>query len=136
MYKLTEFPEIIRLADNAVIPALSESSSYQAYLAWLAEGNTPLPADTRTEEEKLQAERQSMVVSRFQAFAALHIAGLLPAIEAMMQDPATDTLAKLAWVNALEFRRLSPTVTAIASALNLTDEQLDDLFRQAKLIEA
>jgi hypothetical protein len=41
-------PFILRLADNAYIPMDEQNSDYQAYLAWCAEGNTPLPADETT----------------------------------------------------------------------------------------
>lgn len=76
------------------------------------------------------------VVSRFQARAALHLAGLLDQVESLMADSQTDRLARLAWSDAIEFRRDSPTLVAMASALSLTDEQLDQLFITAVGIEA
>jgi hypothetical protein len=52
MYQRTEnldgsvnVTQIKRIVDNAFIPFDPANTDYQAYLAWLAEGNEPLPAD-------------------------------------------------------------------------------------------
>ena len=36
---------VIRLEDTAIIPFDPDNTDYQAYLKWVSEGNTPLPAD-------------------------------------------------------------------------------------------
>jgi hypothetical protein len=36
---------ILRIADNTYIPFVIGNTDYESYLEWLADGNTPLPAD-------------------------------------------------------------------------------------------
>ena len=48
LYKYKELQSVIRLSDNAFIPFDPDNTDYQAYLKWVEEGNTPLPADEVT----------------------------------------------------------------------------------------
>lgn len=75
-------------------------------------------------------------VSRFQARAALHNAGLLEAVQAVIDDPETDPITKLAWEDAQTFERASPTIAALAIILSLNDADLDNLFFAAAEISA
>ncbi len=49
MYKLHQSKTgqefVLRIADNVCIPFDPANTDYQKYLAWVAEGNQPLPAD-------------------------------------------------------------------------------------------
>jgi hypothetical protein len=73
-------------------------------------------------------------VTRFKAIAALYNAGLLTAIEAAVT--AAGGLTKIAWDEAQEFERSSPTIAALQGALGLTDAQIDDLFITAATLTA
>jgi len=51
MYKLCKDPFgnvnncVLRLADHTYVPTDPANTDYQDYLKWVAEGNTPQPAD-------------------------------------------------------------------------------------------
>ena len=49
MFKLISNFVVKRLIDGVCIPFDPDNTDYQAYLAWLAEGNVPLPADEVTQ---------------------------------------------------------------------------------------
>ena len=44
MYQLTSGDTILRLSNNAYIPQAPGNRDFAEYIAWLSEGNTPLPA--------------------------------------------------------------------------------------------
>jgi hypothetical protein len=74
-------------------------------------------------------------VSCFQAKVALDQSGLLDVVQALMDAPETPNKIKLAWNNGATFKRYSDMILSMAAVLNLSDEQLDDLFSLAATIE-
>jgi len=56
MYQLLNRNWVIRKLDEARIPLDPANTDYQAYLKWLAEGNTPLPAIEPVVEEPVVEE--------------------------------------------------------------------------------
>jgi hypothetical protein len=99
---------------------------------WVLEDKTLPPV----EDEADAPPTVPQSVSRFQARAALFEAGKLEQVETLMAAPETPMLMKLAWEDAQEFKRTSPTVAAMAAALSLTEEELDNLFISASQIQA
>ncbi len=69
------------------------------------------------------------VVTPRQAELALLAAGLLDDVEAAVA--ASPREVQITWARALEIRRDNPIIEAMASSLNLTSAQIDDLFRAA-----
>lgn len=76
-----------------------------------------------------ELRRQMPPVSRFQGRMALRRAGLLDAADAAAAQAGGETA--IAWDEALEWRRDSPTIHALGAALGLTEAQIDSLFRAA-----
>jgi hypothetical protein len=73
-YQLTPTTNILRLADNAMIPADPGNADYQAYLAWQGAGNTPAPIPgipVATLIANAQAQVRSMRVNAFATLAGM-----------------------------------------------------------------
>jgi hypothetical protein len=115
MYRLTNSDVILRLADNAFIPANPQLADYQDYLAWLAAGNVPTP---------LPPEPPPSIVTMRQARLALLAVGLLDEVEAAITDPAD----RIEWEYATTVVRDSPLVVSLSASLGL---DLDALFEMA-----
>ena len=96
---------------------------------WVSIPN-PLPQSPPIEDR-----RSLMIVTRFQALAALLEAGKLSQAEAYFADPETPAIQRLAWQNSLHFYRVSPLVQAVGQLLGLDDEELDSLFETASGIQ-
>lgn len=71
-------------------------------------------------------------VSRMQAKQALRIAGKLDAVETAVADASDEV--KIYWADASSFHRDHPTLQALATALQMTSDEVDDLFRAAAAI--
>lgn len=80
-------------------------------------------------EPTLEQRRAQMSCTPRQARLALTQAGLLEAIEAWVAAAAETT--QIEWQYANEIRRDWTTITEAATALGLSDTQLDDLFTLA-----
>ena len=117
MYKLIKDSQTVqRLADNAFVPADPTNTDYQQYLAWLAEGNTPEPADI-----------PPVVIpdiSMRQARLALLADGLLDGIEAAMSTPEY----KIWWEYSTVVERNNPLVKQVLAILGKSDAEIDQMF--------
>ena len=90
-------------------------------------------------QEEITAMRKALVpseISRFQALSILSQYGLYSSVKAYINSNNTTEMQKIAFNEASVFLRSSPTMINIASLLNITEEQLDQMFIEAIKIVA
>jgi len=128
MYKLLQ-NSVVLVEQAMEIPFDLANTDYQQYLAWLAEGNTPepyVPPPTPI----------PATVTRFQALAVLAAGGYLDTVRTYIATLGEDNITRLAWENATDWERTSPTLNALATMLNLTSAEVDALFVAASQVSA
>ena len=121
---------VLRLADGVLIHR--GDPAWPDYLAWLAAGGVPEAMAIPTPPEP--TDPIPLSVTRFQARAALQLAGLLDDAEAAIAQ--AHPLSRIAWEHANVYRRDSPTVISIGQQLGLSEAEMDELFKTAASITA
>ena len=106
-----------------------EETNGQWFTKYVAVDYTEEELTARTEQWRATAS-----CTPFQGRIALAEANLLTQVEAAIAQ--ADDKTKVAWEYALEWKRLSPMIITLATALNITDEQVDTLFKEAASVQA
>ena len=96
---------------------------------WLAAGNTPEPYVP-------PPPPIPATVTRFQALAVLAAGGYLDTVRTYINTLDQNNVQRLAWENAADWERSSPTLNALAQMLGLTNAQVDELFVAAAKVSA
>jgi len=99
--------------------SIGDGPTREAVLAWLADSNTPLPAD-------IPPIYIPTTVTMAQAQLALLAAGHLDAVEAAVAQMPRE--AQILWRKANTVVRGDPLMVQLAALLGLTDAQIDALF--------
>ena len=99
-----------------------------------ADGNRSLVGTREYPAPPTEAAPVPASIKASQARVALHRAGLLTSVTALVDNPATDQEIKIFWEYEVDLDRTSPALNAMAAALGLTSQQLDDLFRTASQV--
>lgn len=118
-----EVCSVNRLPDGACIPFCPGNTDYEKYLAWLAEGNEPLPYEPTPPSVPLQ-------VPMWAVRTVLQNDGLFDQAQALI-TASTDNALKNVWEYGNFADRNSTAIQTLATSLGLTSEQVDQMFIDA-----
>jgi hypothetical protein len=130
MYKLLESDSgILRIEDGAKIPKDATNIDYQKYLAWIEDGNEPLPADVAVISIPSQ-------VPLVKAKLVLLQSGKLDQVNEIINSLPEDSrrYAQIVWEYAPSVDRSNSLVAVIKEELGLSEEELDQMFLDANSI--
>lgn len=127
MYKLLNYSDamILRLADNAFIPFDTRNGDYRQYQEWLAEGNTPEPADPLPPEV--------VTCTPWQIRKHLNATGQRQTVESAVAA-STDITLKDGWNFATEFASNDPFVIQMGALLGLDENGTREFIRAASVL--
>jgi hypothetical protein len=118
-------------ANNAVVAVFDEDGiSRMSMLA------SALPEGTVIDAYVTPPPPIPSTVTRFQALAVLAAGGYLDAVRTYINTLDQNNVQRLAWENAADWERSSPTLNALATMLGLSDAQVDELFIAASKVSA
>ena len=124
-YRINTFNGEIHRDDGVVMEPPYVCAEYLDYASWVQQGNAPV----EFYEEPPAPVPAS--VTRFQVQATLDLAGLYDAVDSLMADSGTPMVYKLAWSDATEFRRDSAFFAFLSQSLALSNERIDEIFKEA-----
>lgn len=124
MYTMS-YPSGTLRNDAAVIEQNSQNADYQAYVAWLAQGNGP-EIMTDAEPELLRID-----VSAWQIRKALNATGLRQQVEDAVAA-STDIELQDGWAHAPRFYSDHPMTLQMGAALGKTTADMYALFQLAE----
>jgi hypothetical protein len=128
MYQLHQFQgSIRRLTDGADFPESDDCQAYIEYKKWVAEGNTPAPPTIGTVSKPTSV---TMRQARLALLQAGYYSSVQTAINAI-EDPVQKQASQIEWEYAATVDRNSSFTQGMATALGLSEQDMDNLFMLA-----